>query len=127
MSGGKTVLIVEDDDDLRRFYRQSLSMSGYHVEDATNGFQALQRLDTLNPDVIVLDLLLPGLDGLTVLDELAANAHTRSIPVVVVTGTTNVEVLQLNVPCVLHKPVTSGRLRKAVRDCLAGGAPPAGA
>ena len=123
MSGGKTVLIVEDDDDLRRLLRLSLSMAGYTVEDVATGFKALRRLDTVKPDLILIDADLAGLDRLTVLDELAAHAHTRNIPVLVFAAT-DAEAQTLNVRWVLKKPVTNERLLQAVRECLASGAPP---
>ncbi|MCY0725592.1 response regulator, partial [Klebsiella pneumoniae] len=87
-------------------YRYSLSMAGYRVEDVGTGFKALRRLETLTPDLILLDLMLPGLDGRTVLEELATQAHTRKIPVLVVSAAPDVEQLQVNVACVLPKPVT---------------------
>ena len=115
---GETVLIVEDDDALRSLYRIALLLAGYYVEDVATGFKALRRLETLTPNLIVLDLVLPDIDGRTVLQELAAQARTRRIPVLVVTAATDVE---LNVACVLQKPVTNERLITAVRECLADG------
>jgi two-component system phosphate regulon response regulator PhoB len=116
---GETVLIVEDDDALRSLYRFALVLAGYYVEDVATGFKALRRLETLTPHLIVLDLMLPDIDGRTVLRELATQARTRKIPVLIVTAATDVE---LDVACVLQKPVTNERLITAVRECLTAGA-----
>jgi DNA-binding response OmpR family regulator len=122
----QTVLLVEDDDALRRLYRQELSMAGFLVEEARSGFEALRRLDSAPPDLVVLDLALPGVDGFTVRYELAAQAHTRSIPIVIVTGSSeNLDALE--VTCVLRKPVSGDRLVETVRKCLVSGAPSSGA
>jgi CheY-like chemotaxis protein len=89
MAAGKMVLVVEDDDELRRLYRQALVIAGYAVKEARGGFEALQHLDNHRPDVVLLDLLMPGVDGFTVRNELAAQAHTKDIPIVVITGSTD--------------------------------------
>lgn len=121
MARGRTVLIVEDEEALRRAYRDALSMAGYEVKEARGGFEALRDIDSRRPDVIVLDLMLPGLDGFTVLNELAAQAHTRDIPIVVVTGAAG-DLSWLNVACLLRKPATEEELVDVVRRCLAKGA-----
>jgi|SRR5687767_11052176 CheY-like chemotaxis protein len=116
----RTVLIVEDDEDLRRVYRHALGLEGFDVHEARGGFEALRHLDQTRPDVIVLDLGLPGLDGFAVREELAGPAHLRDIPIVIVTGSTeNLE--RLNVDCVLKKPAAPDELVQAVRRCLASG------
>lgn len=126
MTSRHTVLIVEDDTDLRRMYRQALSMAGYDVQEARSGFEALRTLDSNPADIVVLDLALPGVDGFMVRHELSAHAHTRHIPIVVVTGTTN-GLDGLNVNCLLKKPVSAEDLVIAVRRCLASGAASNGA
>ena len=120
MTARRTVLIVEDDEDLRRLYRHTLAMAGYDVQEARGGFEALRRLDTVAPDLIILDLLLPGVDGFTVRRELSAQAQTRHIPIVVVTGT-SVDIEKLDVDCVLKKPVSPEELVQIVQRCLSSG------
>jgi CheY-like chemotaxis protein len=123
MDSRRSVLIIEDDDELRRFYRHALSMAGFDVREARGGFEALRRLDSDPPDIVVLDLLMPGVDGFTVRQELASHAHTRSIPLVVVTGIAeNLE--HLDATCLLRKPVAPDDLVIAVKKCLASGSPP---
>ena len=118
MGSRPSVLIVEDDHDLRRQFRDALAMDGFEVEEARSGFEALRRLDTMNPDIIVLDLMLPGVDGFTVRYELAGHPRTRNIPIVIVTGI--VENLDdLDATCLLRKPIFPDRLVAVVRKCLA--------
>jgi DNA-binding response OmpR family regulator len=118
----QTVFIVEDDTDLRKFYRHALSIAGFDVQEARGGFEALRNLDLHPPDVIVLDLMLPGVDGFVVMQDLAAHAHTRSIPLVVVTGSAE-NLDHLDVTCLLKKPVSPEELVNVVRKCLSSGAP----
>jgi len=115
------ILVVEDDHDLRRLFRLTLSMEGYVVEEAPDGIDALRSIDNNPPDLVVLDLQLVVLDGTSVQQELAARALTRHIPVVIVTGS-DATVNGANVACLLRKPVTPERLITVVRQCLAAGA-----
>lgn len=66
MDAGARVLTVEDEYSIRRFIRLNLEMAGYEVSEAETGEDALKMLDQLSPDVVVLDLMLPGIDGLEV-------------------------------------------------------------
>jgi len=59
----ETILVVEDDDDVRRFYRSALTMAGFRVVEAHDGLPALRRLDDSPPDLVVLDLGLPTVSG----------------------------------------------------------------
>ena len=121
MSQRQTILVVEDDEDLRRLFRTALALAGYDVVEAGDGLEALQRIDQVLPDLVVLDLLLPGMSGMVVQQELAAQALTRQIPVVVITGTA-IEPESLDVACLLRKPVSPDDLIEAVRKCLAAAA-----
>lgn len=114
----QTVLVVEDDDDLRRMYRNALAFAGFAVHDVANGLDAIRRIDGSPPDVVVLDLGLPGLSGFAVRQEISAQAHTRSIPVVVVTGSGD-DLTHFDVSCVLRKPVDPAELISVVQRCLA--------
>ena len=114
------ILIVEDDADLRRMFRTALVFEGFDVEEAGDGYRALHFIDQHTPDAIVLDLGLPTVSGHFVLQDLAARAHTRRIPVVIVTGLPG-DHNGLGVACVLTKPVTPERLVGTVRSCLAAG------
>jgi CheY-like chemotaxis protein len=116
----RTILVVEDDADLRRLYRLTLSLAGYAVVEASDALEALRHIDLDPPDLVVLDLFLPIMSGVVVQQEIAAHAHTRDIPIVVVTGA---DVDLPGVPCVLRKPVSPERLVEVVGKCLVEGAP----
>ena len=118
MAAGKHILVVEDDDGLRRLLRQSLSLAGYMVTEARGGFEALRQLDHQLPDVIVLDLVMPGVDGFSVAAETAVHARTRHIPIVIVTALA-ADLRWLNARCVLRKPIAPDEVVRAVDDCLA--------
>jgi DNA-binding response OmpR family regulator len=113
----QTVLIVEDDPSLRRLYRTVLTIEGFAVVTAEDGFDALRSVDMQRPDAIVLDLGLPGLNGRDVARELTANAGGGHIPIIVVTGEA-ADVNEADFDCVLRKPVTSDQLIDAVWNCL---------
>jgi two-component system, sensor histidine kinase and response regulator len=112
------ILIVEDDADLRRMLRQALAFDGYDVDEAGDGLHALRLIDAQPPDAIVLDLGLPLVDGYVVMQDVAARAHTRHIPVIVVTGqVSNLD--PSDIACLLRKPVTPDDVVNAVRRCIA--------
>lgn len=73
------ILVVEDDDDIRELVAFSLEEEGYHVEQAADGLRGQEMAETLRPDLIILDLMLPGRDGLSVCRELNKHA-AESMP-----------------------------------------------
>jgi type II secretory ATPase GspE/PulE/Tfp pilus assembly ATPase PilB-like protein/CheY-like chemotaxis protein len=83
---GACVLLVEDEEQLRRVMKDLLQREGYRVAEARDGIQALDEVDRSAPDVIILDLNLPGLDGYGVLSQLRSRPATRDIPVMVLTA-----------------------------------------
>lgn len=118
----QTILIVEDDEDLRRLFRTALALAGYEVIEAGDGLEALRWIDHSPPDLVVLDLMLPRLSGVAVQQEIAAQAVTRQIPILVITGST-VAPENIEVACFLRKPISPDQLLHHVRSCLTAGAP----
>lgn len=80
------VLVVDDYADAREMYAESLLVCGFRVAEAADGLAALHLARTLAPDVILMDLSLPGMDGWEATRQLKADARTRHIPVVALTG-----------------------------------------
>ena len=80
------VLLVEDDREGRMMYAHWLVDAGFRVEQAHNGFQALERAFDLVPSVVVTDLNIPGIDGYELTRRLKADARTSGIPILAVTG-----------------------------------------
>jgi two-component system cell cycle response regulator DivK len=80
------VLLVEDDPETRQFYTIALERDGFHVDQAHNGHQALDKALHAPPDLVVTDIAVPGLDGIELCRRLRADGRTRSVPVLAVTG-----------------------------------------
>lgn len=80
---GAKVLVVEDDNFLVTAYKAKLVKSGFTVQVATDGDEALQALKTFIPDIILLDLIMPKKDGFTVLQLLKADPQLNKVPVIV--------------------------------------------
>ena len=80
------VLLAEDFEDARELYRDYLEFSGFTVETATNGREAVDRAVTLKPDLILMDASMPVLDGWQATRELKANPGTKDIPVLALTA-----------------------------------------
>jgi CheY-like chemotaxis protein len=117
----RTLLVVEDDDQLRGLYGTALREAGFDVREASDGLEALRRIDEQPPDAIVLDLMLPRVSGFGVLHDITTQPHTRQIPVIVVTGTDEL-VNQYPVAAVLRKPLSPDDLVQAVRRWAEAGA-----
>ena len=79
-------MLVEDDRDGRVLFAEWLHQSGFRVEQAHNGFQALERAFDLLPDAIMTDLNIPGIDGYELTRRLKTDSRTRQIPILAVTG-----------------------------------------
>ena len=80
------VLVVDDYQDAREMYAEYLSFSGFRVEEASTGAEAIEKAFALRPDVILMDLSLPGMDGWTATRRLKNDDRTKGIPVVALTG-----------------------------------------
>jgi two-component system, cell cycle response regulator DivK len=80
------VLVVDDYQDAREMYAEYLAYSGFRVAEASNGLEALEKAFELRPDVILMDLSLPGMDGWAATRRLKTDERTRQIPVVALTG-----------------------------------------
>ena len=80
------ILIVDDDTDMRRVMELTLQSRGWRVDQAANGANALVKINASKPDLIVIDLMMPGMSGLDVLRELKADDSICTIPVIMLTG-----------------------------------------
>lgn len=114
----KSILVAEDDAATRRALVTLLGASGYEVRDAANGEEALASLRNTPPDLVLLDLTMPVLDGWQLLRERKQDPALSSVPVVVVTGTSGHDQQTLGVEAILAKPIDFGRLLDAVRELV---------
>lgn len=80
------ILVVDDYQDAREMYAEYLQFSGFRVAEARNGNEAIEQAFALRPDLILMDLSLPGLDGWEATRQLKSDERTRHIPVVALTG-----------------------------------------
>jgi DNA-binding response OmpR family regulator len=110
------VLVVEDDDHFRRFLAVALSLAGFIVQQASDCPAAIREMELHTPDAVVLDPMLPGIDGFAVYER-ASTAAGGPIPVVVVTGS-GLDVGGIKAACVLRKPVSPDSVVRAVEQCL---------
>jgi len=82
----KTIMVVDDDPDTLDIIKLILKDNGYGVQTAVNGLEVFSRLEEQKPDLIILDIRMPHMDGLEVLERLKGTAETSSIPVILITA-----------------------------------------
>jgi two-component system cell cycle response regulator DivK len=80
------ILVVDDYQDAREMYAEYLQFSGFRVAEARNGNEAIEQAFALKPDLILMDLSLPGMDGWEATRQLKSDERTKHIPVVALTG-----------------------------------------
>jgi type II secretory ATPase GspE/PulE/Tfp pilus assembly ATPase PilB-like protein/CheY-like chemotaxis protein len=118
-----TILLVEDEDTLRRVMKDLLEQEGYAVCEARDGAEALEQVDRFAPDVVLLDLNLPNVDGYTVLAQLRSRPATRELPVLVLSARgdedNEVRVLRLGATDFLTKPFRPRALSARLEATLA--------
>ena len=122
---GRTVLLVEDYKDTSEMLRSWLAGRGYEVLSASDGWEGLQLALRHRPDLVLLDLSLPVMDGLTVADILRAHAELGHVPIVAVTAYDEVyrptEAAAARCDAYLTKPLDLGRLAGVLDRLLHGG------
>jgi DNA-binding response OmpR family regulator len=80
------IFIVDDDPDVRELVVYKLVQNGHEVLTATNGLEALQMLGDINPDLLLLDVMMPGMSGFDVLARLRSEEATKSLPIIMLTA-----------------------------------------
>ena len=124
------VLVVDDEPDLRDLLRMSLGLAGHDVSVASDGHKGLASAREQRPDVVVLDVMMPGLDGWTVLSSLKSDPDPSisSIPVLMLTARAeDLDMVRGGIEGAIRyltKPFAISDLRQAVADAVAGGPEP---
>jgi CheY-like chemotaxis protein len=119
-----TILIADDHDDNRELLQFLLTSAGYHVRAAADGKECLALAQQERPDLILMDLSMPGMDGWTVCRELQADSQTRSIPCLAVTAHAGLErqqTLETGFSGYVSKPYRATDLLQTVATVLAEG------
>lgn len=116
------VLLIEDEANIAEAIRFLLSRDGYEVDVRQDGLDALSVISGNPPDLVVLDLMLPGLSGLEILTALRANDATRALPVLMLTakgqGRDRKAAEEAGVSAFMAKPFDNAEMRAVVRDLI---------
>jgi diguanylate cyclase (GGDEF)-like protein len=108
-------MIIEDERDIAALFRHVLDIAGYRTEIVMHGTEALKRLEAIRPDIILLDLNLPGVPGAKILEEIRDNERLMKVPVVVITAHSQAaDSLPVEPDLVLLKPVNMDQLSNLV-------------
>lgn len=110
----KTVLLADDESFMLRLLEATFRKGGYNIAQARNGTEALASAAALRPQLIVMDVMMPGLDGLSAIRELKQNETTRDIPIIVLSSKghalTKVEAEEAGAVLFLTKPFSPNQL-----------------
>lgn len=122
---GKTILIVDDEPDVIFVLKTALERNGYKTRDACNGLEALAQVEEHPPDAIIVDIMMPGLDGHSVNLKLKENPRTADIPVIIITGKGQLKELldireDIKVAAYLEKPFPVALLVDKLKAVLGG-------
>jgi len=119
---GKKILIIDDDADIRLGLNARLRANGYETAFAEDGMSAITVARRESPDLILLDIGLPGGDGFVVLERLRGNTNLACIPVIVLTArdpeSTEKKVLEAGATGFFQKPVDNGDLLSAISQAI---------
>jgi len=121
----RRIALIEDDDSMALLLSYNLDAMGYVVEWSAHGAVALRRLLDAPPDLVMLDWVIPGLSGIEILRQLRCNAHTRELPVLMLTARTGREdrrrAAELGVDAFIAKPFAVGDVMSKLQHLLSSG------
>jgi len=123
LAGVKTVLVVDDDAPIRTFLRQELEAAGYNVRDAVNGVDAVRQAKENPPDLIVLDVMMPEMNGFDAAAVLKNDPVTMSVPIIILSVLGDKERgYRIGVDRYLSKPVDTEELLREIGELISQGA-----
>jgi len=118
----RTILVVDDEPNARSLLRLILVRAGFEVLVAQDGFEALKEVEEKIPDAMILDIMMPGIDGFEVCEKLRSNEKTATLPIIMLSARADPESvnkgLRVGATKYLTKPVTPELLTKQVREVL---------
>lgn len=117
------ILIVDDDYDCRSLVSTVLNSNGFHVEQCADGTEALEKVKSYIPDLIVLDIMMPGLSGYDVVVHLKQRPETQNIPIIMLTAKSDPEDMltgykDFAIDYYIPKPFTSKQLISGIKLIL---------
>ncbi len=117
-----SILVVDDDFGLRELLRQMLEFSGFEVEEAVDGLDALDKIGDFQPDLLVLDVMMPQMDGITLCKRLRAEPETAVLPIIMLSGKTQREAIKEGLTAgankYLTKPMSFEHLIQSINELL---------
>lgn len=125
MSENATILVVDDEPYMIRLLQHHIERAGYRMVKATNGREALELIRSEPPQLVIMDVMMPEINGLEVLAEIRKQAATKDLPVIIMTANaqrfTREEAVSAGVSAFLTKPFSPTQLMGEVRRQLTGG------
>ncbi len=117
-----SVLVVDDEHDIRQLLSTMLTMMGYQSFVAQDGLEALEKIPECNPDVLILDVMMPRMDGLTLCRQLRDTEETAEIPIIMLSGKAHQEAIQEGLQAganrYLVKPTGLDELTRNINEVL---------
>lgn len=121
----QSVLVVDDEPMARTLLRLMLIRAGFNVTEAEDGFDALDKVRKNRPDVILLDVMMPGMDGFAVCERLRNDVDTAALPIIMLSAKTDLgsinRGLRVGATVYLTKPISPEDLTRHVREALENG------
>jgi CheY-like chemotaxis protein len=113
----KTVLVVEDYDDTRRLYKKMLEEIGFSVIEADDGYEALEQFIEEHPDLILMDMALPGMDGVAATRHIKEMKETINVPIIGITAHGNFyneKAIEAGCDAIITKPIDLNKLTSII-------------
>jgi len=118
----QSVLVVDDEPQARSMLRLILVRAGFDVLEAKDGYEALDEVARQIPDLMILDIMMPGIDGFYVCEQLRANSRTASLPIIVLSAKTDADSIkrgqEVGATKYLTKPVSPDDLTRHVKEVI---------
>ena len=118
----QSVLIVDDESMARTLLRLMLVRAGFNVSEAEDGYDALEKVRKNRPDIVLLDVMMPGMDGFAVCEALRSDPDTMSLPIIMLSAKTDLDSinkgLRAGATVYLTKPISPEDLTRHVREVL---------
>lgn len=112
-----TILVVEDHDDSRRLYKQMLEEAGFCVIEAADGYEALEQLNEKHPDLILMDMALPSMDGLAATRRIKDMVEMNNLPIIGMTAHGNFyndRAIEAGCDAIVSKPIDLDKLQSII-------------